>query len=203
MSVLNSFKPLSGYKYAVACGLVSAIALYGGLMLASHAQASTNTPDVLAPQNSMDQPFRDLDKALAQIQSDMGQMFDSGVMIPTGGALFPAALTSPVTNILDQDGKYTVTINVPGVDVKDIVATVNGNTLTVSSQVADKRSENDGNDTMQQSSLSTFEDVVQLPDTADVDKADATYRNGQIIVTMPKTSDVRKLSRRLDIKPAG
>lgn len=188
--------PLSLVALAIAlCGIAS-------VPIHSFAAASdpASAPGTQVPAQS---PFNDMEKSMMQIQNEMNHMFNNSFNQSPDDLWRSNAVFSPAVNISDKDGKYTVTVDVPGIDSKDLLATVNGNTLTISSQTNRELDEKNKNYIRHERAMSSFERVIQLPDTADVDKAEASYKNGQIVVTMPKTADVKKLSRRLEIKPAG
>lgn len=180
------------------------ILFFGLVSLPIQSLASNSDPaPTQSSQVPIKSPFNDMEKSMMQIQNEMNHMFNNTFNQSPDDLWRSNAVFSPAVNISDKEGKYTVTVDVPGVDSKDILATVNGNTLTISSEMKKESDEKDKNYIRRESSMSSFERVIQLPNTADVDKAEATYKNGQVIVTMPKTGDVKKLSRRLEIKPGG
>jgi HSP20 family protein len=48
----------------------------------------------------------------------------------------------------------------------------------------------------------SFERYFNLPDGVEADKIEATFKNGILKVTLPKTAEAQKPAKKIDIKPA-
>lgn len=94
----------------------------------------------------------------------------------------------------ESDKAYLISIDLPGMDKKDIRVETVGNRITVSGE----RKEESESKTGTKRSLSQFQQSYLLPDDADLDKISATSANGVLKITVPKTGT--KVSKKIEIK---
>jgi hypothetical protein len=88
------------------------------------AQQQNSTASTQGPQ---------MEHSLMEIQSQMNHMFDNFFNAGGGPGWSQVTSYSPAINVSDGGNKIVVTVDLPGLDIKDIVASVNGNTLTAGS----------------------------------------------------------------------
>src|SRR3546814_5339123 len=85
----------------------------------------------------------------------------------------------------ETDKEIRVTAELPGLDEKDVEITVEDGALTLRGE---KRSEVEDKDRgYSELSYGRFERRIGLPKGVDRDQANATFRNGVLTVTLPKT----------------
>ncbi|GBG93711.1 small heat shock protein [Ligilactobacillus salitolerans] len=104
------------------------------------------------------------------------------------------------SDVNETDTDYTVAIDVPGVDKKDISIDFKDNTLTVSAKresFAD-RSDKEGNLIANERSYGRFTRQYNFPDV-DHEKIGAKYEDGVLTVTLPKTSAGQSNTHRIEI----
>jgi len=51
-------------------------------------------------------------------------------------------------------------------------------------------------------SYGSFERLFSLPDGVDADKIEASFKNGVLKVTLPKTAEAQKPAKKIDVKAA-
>ena len=90
----------------------------------------------------------------------------------------------PLMDIIDEKDKVVVTIEVPGVDKKDIDLQVDDNTLYINAK-------KDGKD--------KYHKEIKLPDGV-TDDITATYKNGVLDVEIKKVKKKEKKGKKIDIK---
>mmetsp|Transcript_9307 Transcript_9307/g.16245 ORF Transcript_9307/g.16245 Transcript_9307/m.16245 type:complete len:217 (+) Transcript_9307:63-713(+) len=94
-----------------------------------------------------------------------------------------AGFSSPRYELVDDDEKFQLSVDVPGVKEEDIDITLDENFLTVKGQrVASSESSRFS---------SKFSQTFSLDPTVKVDEFSATLKNGVLVVTAPK--DMKKL----------
>ncbi|MDZ7737296.1 MAG: Hsp20/alpha crystallin family protein [Gammaproteobacteria bacterium] len=105
-----------------------------------------------------------------------------------------AAEWAPAVDISEEEDKYVVSADIPGVDPKDIEVTVDNNVLTISGKrESEKREEQEGYCRVERSSGRFFRRFV-LPETVDDSRVSAKSGKGVLNITIPK-SEKQKAKR--------
>ena len=94
----------------------------------------------------------------------------------------------PAVDTAEDEHNYTVRIDVPGMDPKDVELEVSGRTLTVRGSRQDEWSDaNKRRGVIRRERRSgSFLRSLPLPDYVDADKLEARHENGTLTVTVPK-----------------
>ena len=102
------------------------------------------------------------------------------------------ALTIPAVNIVENKNNFEISLAAPGMKKEDFSIDVEGNLLTISAQTEEKKEENDQKYTRREFSYTSFSRAFTMPEGVEKDKIDATYENGLLKVTLPKTDAAKK-----------
>lgn len=104
-------------------------------------------------------------------------------------------------NIIETDGAYEVQVVAPGLKKEDFQLAFTGNTLTVSFDHNDQKTEGDQQKWIRREYRSTsFSRSFTVDNTVDVDKAKARYDNGILSLTVPKREEAKRTSRRIEVQ---
>lgn len=119
--------------------------------------------------------------------------------VPTGnGEEGLSAAWSPAVDIKEEDGRFVVRADLPGVDPKDMEISLENGMLTISGErKEEKKEEKEGYTRMERFSGQFFR-RFSLPDTADADKVSASSKKGVVEIVIPKTQ--QKKARRIEVK---
>jgi HSP20 family protein len=121
------------------------------------------------------------------LESWMEQFFRTGLE-PTR---LPAALTGPMPpiNLAETEKEFIATIELPGMDEKDIEVQVLGDQLVVSGERKWEQEKKDKEFYRVESQYGTFRRTIELPTTVvtDADAIQATFSKGILEIRMPKT----------------
>ncbi|MBN8531283.1 MAG: Hsp20/alpha crystallin family protein [Alphaproteobacteria bacterium] len=136
--------------------------------------------------------------------SDMDQVFDQTVR-QLSWPLFPVStalqnITSmfrPNLDIASNDNEYMITVEVPGMDQKDIRLDVAGGVLTISGEK--KQESMDARRSMQCSECSygAFERTLTLPDDVDESAIEARFKNGVLTIICPRMETQKTQPRQI------
>jgi len=106
--------------------------------------------------------------------------------------------TLPAVNIKENDDEFTVEVAAPGMEKKDLNINFENDVLTISSE---RTVENEGleeNYTRKEYNYQAFKRSFSLPkDIVDSDKIEATYKNGELKIAIPKREEVKPKPARL------
>ncbi len=104
---------------------------------------------------------------------------------------------APAVDVSEKDGEYEVTAELPSLDEKDVEVIVEEGVLTLRGE---KKSEVEDKDRgYSERSYGRFERRIGLPKGIEQDKASATFKNGVLTVTVPKSASAAENVRRIAV----
>ncbi|CAM5401295.1 Hsp20/alpha crystallin family protein [Sphingobium scionense] len=136
---------------------------------------------------------------LLSLHREVNRLFDDvfrGFGTPAPGG-FDRGLSWPHVELGETDGEIRVTAELPGLDEKDVEFTVEEGVLTLRGE---KRAEiEDKARGYSERNYGRFERRIALPRGIDREHVSATFRNGVLTVTLPKTEAANENVRRIPI----
>jgi len=98
---------------------------------------------------------------------------------------------APLVDIAETDSAVDVTMDIPGMKADDIDIQVTGNMLTISGQRSEEKEEKGNGKSFHrvERHMGSFSRSVTLPCAVNESRVDATYGNGVLKVSLPKTED--------------
>lgn len=86
----------------------------------------------------------------------------------------------------ETEKEIVVSVEVPGMEKDDCRITIEGNTLYLSGEKRFERETQDSTYHVMERAYGAFQRSIPLPRNVDIDKADASYKNGVLTVRLPK-----------------
>lgn len=118
----------------------------------------------------------------------------------TGTSVGAGALLKPRVDISATAKEYILTVEVPGIDEKDVNLELSGTTLTITGEKKQEE-EKEGKDYYRvERSYGSFRRVLSLPEDADETEVAATFKNGILTVKMPRKEEVKGDVKLIDIQ---
>ena len=110
--------------------------------------------------------------------------------------------TLPSVNIKENDDEFTVEVAAPGMDKKDFNIDFENDVLTISSEKTVENEDSTDKFTRKEYSYQSFKRSFRLPENvADTDKIAATYKNGELVILIPKREELKpKPARLIEVK---
>jgi HSP20 family protein len=100
--------------------------------------------------------------------------------------------TIPAVNIKETPEGFEVNVAAPGMKKDDFKVLLEGNMLTISSELSNERDEKDGDRyTRREFSYQSFQRSFQLPEVVDAEKIEARYENGLLHLSIPKKEEAK------------
>jgi HSP20 family protein len=97
----------------------------------------------------------------------------------------------PSVDILEKEGNLILRAELPGLTEKQIDLKVEGSTLTLKGERKMENEDNKSNYHRVESFYGSFTRSFQLPETVDIDKINAEYKNGVLTITIPQKPEVK------------
>ncbi|MBI5347559.1 MAG: Hsp20/alpha crystallin family protein [Candidatus Aenigmarchaeota archaeon] len=116
---------------------------------------------------------------------DMEQMMNEIMKNFLGGSNFSVKVSAPIT-IQDRGGEFVMRAELPGFEKKDVNMHVSENRIEISAEKKTKRDERSEQRFFTEASHSRLARSFMLPEPIDADRVEAVFRNGVLIVRMPK-----------------
>jgi HSP20 family protein len=111
--------------------------------------------------------------------------------------VFQGAALPPV-NVSETDKAFLVSVDLPGLEEKDIDVKLMGNQLMISAERRWEEEKKGREYHKVESQFGRFERTVMLPDNVRSGGGDATYKKGVLTVTLPKVEPTP--SKKIDVK---
>lgn len=119
---------------------------------------------------------------LRRLQREINELFEgSGLAGRTGG--FPSL------NLYSNKDAVIVTVELPGVEPKDIELNVQNDMLTISGKREAPAPGEKDTVHRQERFSGEFARALQLPCKVDADHVEATYKNGVLTITLPRAAE--------------
>ncbi|GJE31018.1 Hsp20/alpha crystallin family protein [Methylobacterium oxalidis] len=153
---------------------------------------STNAP---LPSRMRDEPA----SPFLTLHREMNRLFDDVFSGLGGGmpSLATRGLGWPSVELVETEQGLRVSAELPGLDEKDVELTIDDGVLTLRGE---KRAETtDKERGYSERSYGRFERVLALPFAIEEDKVEATFRNGVLSVTLPRSAKAPERGRRIAI----
>ena len=140
--------------------------------------------------------LRRLQERMYRIFKEIEPSFMERKMLPaTGGEL---ATVEPFVDVMDKGDKVVVAADIPGVEKEDLSVNISGDRLEVSAERKKEAEEKKEGYIRRERTYTSYYRVIPLPAEVDADKADATFENGVLEITMPKVKAIEK--KKIEIK---
>ena len=148
--------------------------------------------------------------ALTPFGGDFDQFFNRmlrgwpfGWMEPMANGL-PRALRAtehaPKVEVNENDRSYTITVELPGLDQKDVKVLVEDDVLTISGEKHVERTDEKTHYT--ERSYGSFTRAFTLPSDTDRDGISAYFAKGVLKLEIPKLANGHERAKQIEVKPS-
>ena len=105
---------------------------------------------------------------------------------------------SPAFDVSETDEQLTVKAELPGIAEKDIDISISDGILTIKGEKKHEKEEEDAHYHTVERRYGSFSRTMRLPTDVDTEKVDATFKDGILRLTLPKTEASKP--RKIEIK---
>ena len=136
----------------------------------------------------------------AAMRNVMDRFFDQPFVrtFRSGEDLANSALS---LDVIESGDTYVIKAAVPGVDPKDVEISVDEDVLTIRGEFTKQEETSEENYLRREIRSGSFQRQLRLPPTVEPEKAEATFENGLLKLSIPKKPEAR--ARSIKITPQG
>lgn len=144
---------------------------------------------------------------IVAFQDEMNNLFNDffgETLLPSWfrGGRQPAFGANLAMDVIENAKEFKITAEVPGLDMKDLEITVGDGYVTVKGEKKQETREEKEGYFRQERSYGSFQRMVSLPDTANLEKAEASISKGILTIAVPKKPGAQAHERKLKISSA-
>jgi len=145
-------------------------------------------------------------RPLEDIRRQIDQMFDdfwrfphvqSPMISPSASGV---ALGAPAVDIVEKEDAFQITAELPGMDEKSIEVKCSGDVLTIRGEKKDEKEENKEGYYLSERRFGSFQRSFRIPENVDAEKIGATFKNGILTLSLPKTKESQQNEKKISIK---
>ncbi|HJT64089.1 MAG TPA: Hsp20/alpha crystallin family protein [Candidatus Limnocylindria bacterium] len=124
------------------------------------------------------------------LREAMDRLFDRSFVTP-GEWMTLARFEQPAIDVVSKPDSLVVKAALPGVKLDDIETTITGDTLTIRGTYREVEKKEEEGYLFRELSRGEFRRVISLPGGVDAEKAEATFRDGILTLTIPKVEPIK------------
>jgi HSP20 family protein len=141
-------------------------------------------------------PFRELER----MRREMDRLWDSFFEERPQRKIEEFGEWGPSLDLSETKNDLIVKAEVPGIDPKDIDISLNKDILTIKGEKKQEKEEKEENYHFIERSYGAFARSIRLPRDVQTDKINASYKNGVLRVTLPKSEEAKKKEIRIKVE---
>lgn len=126
---------------------------------------------------------------LVSLRRAMDKLFEDSFVSPV--RLFEDTTPGAPVDMYETENEVVVKIPMPGVKTEDVDITITGDTLSIKGETKKEKEAKDKNYIRKECSYGSFSRTVVLPDGLQNDKAEATFEDGVLNISLPKSEKVK------------
>ena len=149
---------------------------------------------------------RDEEDPFVALQNQVNQVFDhffnGFALSPLWGSDLRTGAFNPRLDFTETDKEYRITVELPGLDEKDVDLSLANNILTIKGEKKQEKEEKRKDFYRMERAYGTFSRSIPVPDGVDIEKVDASFKKGLLVISLPKSEDAQKERKKIPIKVA-
>jgi HSP20 family protein len=106
----------------------------------------------------------------------------------------------PLTDIIEEDDKYILRMDLPGIDKKDVKISYANGELTISGERKQEKVSKKATYHRIERAFGKYYRSFSLPEKIVEDKIEAEFKDGQLTITIPKAEDAKPKEIEVKVK---
>lgn len=134
------------------------------------------------------QPSREIEETGRRFEDVFGRPFLPGIW-----RAFPSEemVWAPAIDVVEEEDKFSVKVELPGVKEEDVNVSIAGDTLTIEGEKKAESEVKRKGYYYSETSYGSFSRSITIPSTIDIGKIEANYDKGVLEISLPKAPEVQ------------
>jgi HSP20 family protein len=145
-------------------------------------------------------PFASLHREIDRLFDDFGRWLPSTRLFDIEPLRRMRLSPTPAVDITESNKAFELTADLPGLNEKNIEVKIANGGLTIMGEKKDEKEEKGKDYHLSERHFGSFQRHFRLPETVDVEKIEATFKNGVLHVTLPKKPEAQKSEKKIEVK---
>lgn len=151
-------------------------------------------------------PFGAFRRQMESLNREMDRLFEDFSSEPVRKSFDPKMsgrdLVMPDIDEIEDDKTFHVTVELPGMDEKDVDITLSGRLLTIRGEKKQENVEEGKDYYRNERTYGSFRRTLELPGEVDESKIEASFKKGVLRVELPKTKEAQEKIKHIAVKAA-
>ena len=139
-------------------------------------------------------PKRNMFNVFDDVEKMVNQAFGHSIRGPE-----VTSQLQPLLDVYETDNTIEVSVDLPGVEKKDVEVNVSNGLLTISGERKNTAGESTEGRIWQETSFGTFKRAFELTDAVVEDKIKAQFKNGVLKISLPKAEEIKPTVREIAV----
>jgi HSP20 family protein len=142
-------------------------------------------------------PFKDIEK----VRSEMDRLVDTFLFgVPQKGDFWEEAEWLPAVDVAETKNEVVVNVEAPGMDPREFDISLSKGTLIIKGEKRQEKLEQEENYHLVERRHGAFVRSILLPQEVESDKISASYKNGVLNITLPKSEEAKKKEVKIKVE---
>lgn len=139
-------------------------------------------------------------KELERMRREMDRLWESFFEERPRWRVEEAGEWLPSLDLSETKNDFVVKAELPGIDPKDIDISLANDVLTIKGEKKHEKEEKEENYHIIERSYGSFTRSIRLPREVQSDKISASYKNGVLRITLPKSEEAKKKEIKIKVE---
>lgn len=153
-----------------------------------------------------DRPLESFRSEIASLHREMDRLFENlwseGLASSLSSEDWARMEVVPQLDVAEDDTSFSVKIDLPGMDEKDVDVTLSDRVLTVRGRKEEDKETKEKDFYRRERAFGSFRRSIEIPASIDASKIEASFRNGVLTIQLPKTREAQEKTRHIEVKAA-
>jgi len=144
------------------------------------------------------------DHPFYNLQWEMNSLFDDffrgGSLLARGFSSAAEAFFTPHVDVKETEKEFIINAELPGVDEKNVEVTVSDDSVIIKGEKKEEKEDKSKNYYYMERSYGSFHRVIPLNAETESGKAEASFKNGVLNITVPKSATSKVKGTKVPIK---
>ena len=109
---------------------------------------------------------------------------------------------APAMDMVEKDGGYEITAELPGIEEKNVEVKLSNGNLTIRGEKKEEVEKEEKEYHLSERRYGSFQRLFRVPEGVDAEKIEASFRNGVLTVKLPKSAEAKATEKKIDVKAA-